>query len=217
MQDTYYQRSEVSNSDLTELKNPPLSPYAIQGIRRRRSVRSLMDAMLTEPERVRYDKHTVDDVLYSGEDWELAQAMIKSLRMEARHDPLLAQVLAKAETQRFMVNKGATFQYGNFEYTLDTRCKWDWWLPHFGFGGDLKTTCQFLGNSLTRRLISLIGIVPVPGIWISREAIKISSMWYIQEEPKVFKGFIRRNRSWSYRKVESEIRGTSLPWWWIIS
>jgi hypothetical protein len=43
--------------------------------------------------------------------------MIKSLRMEARHDPLLAQVLAKAETQRFMVNKGQRFQYGNFEYS----------------------------------------------------------------------------------------------------
>ena len=96
--------------------------------------------MLTEQERVRYDKRMVDDVLYSGEDWELATAMIKSLRMEARRDPFLAQVLAKAETQRFMVNKAQRFRYGNFEYTLDTRCKWDWWLQDFGFGGDLKTT-----------------------------------------------------------------------------
>ena len=39
-----------------------------------------------------------------------------------------------------MVNKDQVFQYGNFDYTLDTRCKWDWWLPDFGFGGDLKTT-----------------------------------------------------------------------------
>jgi hypothetical protein len=39
-----------------------------------------------------------------------------------------------------MVNKGQRFQYGNFEYTLDTRCKWDWWLPTYGFGGDLKST-----------------------------------------------------------------------------
>ena len=71
--------------------------------------------------------------MYSGEDWELAEAMKKSLRMEARHDPFLAQVLAKAETQRFMVNKNQCFQYGNFKYTLDTRCKWDWWLPTYGF------------------------------------------------------------------------------------
>lgn len=45
--------------------------------------------MITEPERVRYDKRMVDDILYSGEDWELAEAMKKSLRMEARHDPFL--------------------------------------------------------------------------------------------------------------------------------
>ena len=86
MQDTYYQRSEVSNSDLTELKNL-LYPRTQYGDKEKTfKFGSLVDAMLTEPERVRYDKHTVDDVLYSGEDWELAQAMIKSLRMEARQD-----------------------------------------------------------------------------------------------------------------------------------
>ena len=140
MQDTYYSRSEVSNSDLTELKNL-LYPRTQYGDKEKAfKFGSLVDAMLTEQERVRYDKRMVDDVLYSGEDWELALAMIKSLRMEARRDPFLAQVLTKAETQRFMVNKKQVFQYGNFEYTLDTRCKWDWWLPTFGFGGDLKTT-----------------------------------------------------------------------------
>lgn len=176
MQDTYYLRSEVSNSDLTELKNL-LYPRTQYGDKEKAfKFGSLVDAMLTEPERVRYDKHTVDDVLYSGEDWELAQAMIKSLRMEARHDPLLAQVLAKAETQRFMVNKGQRFQYGNFEYTLDTRCKWDWWLPTFGFGGDLKTTFASSQKQFDEAIDFLIGIVPVPGIWISPEAVKISSM-----------------------------------------
>ena len=118
MQDTYYQRSEVSNSDLTELKNL-LYPRTQYGDKEKAfKFGSLIDAMITEPERVRYDKHMVDDVLYSGEDWELAEAMKKSLRMEARHDPFLAQVLAKAETQRFMVNKNQCFQYGNFKYTL---------------------------------------------------------------------------------------------------
>lgn len=176
MQDTYYQRSEVSNSDLTELKNL-LYPRTQYGDKEKAfKFGSLIDAMITEPERVRYDKRMVDDVLYSGEDFELAEAMKRSLRMEARRDPFLAQVLAKAETQRFMVNKGQRFQYGNFEYTLDTRCKWDWWLPTFGFGGDLKLPSPVPRNSLTRRLISLIGIVPVPGIWISPEAVKISSM-----------------------------------------
>lgn len=140
MQDTYYQRSEVSNSDLTELKNL-LYPRTQYGDKEKAfKFGTLVDARLTETEKVRFDKRMVDDVVYSREDWELADAMIKSLRMEARRDPFLAMVLDKAETQRFMVNKDQVFQYGNFEYTLDTRCKWDWWLPTFGFGGDLKTT-----------------------------------------------------------------------------
>lgn len=140
MQDTYYSRSEVSNSDLTELKNL-LYPRTQYGDKEKAfKFGTLVDARLTELEKVRFDKRMVDDVVYSREDWDLATAMIKSLRMEARHDPFLAMVLEKAETQRFMVNKDQVFQYGNFEYTLDTRCKWDWWLPTFGFGGDLKTT-----------------------------------------------------------------------------
>jgi hypothetical protein len=39
-----------------------------------------------------------------------------------------------------MVNHGQQFTYCDFEFQLDTRCKWDWWLPAFNFGGDLKTT-----------------------------------------------------------------------------
>nr|DAU63936.1 MAG TPA: hypothetical protein [Caudoviricetes sp.] len=140
MQDTYYSRSEVSNSDLTELKNL-LYPRTQYGDKEKAfKFGSLVDAMLTEQERVRYDKRMVDDVLYSGEDWELALAMIKSLRMEARRDPLIKYALEQSDKQKFMVNKNQKFQYGNFEYTLDTRCKWDFWFSAMGFGGDLKTT-----------------------------------------------------------------------------
>ena len=110
MQDTYYQRSEVSNSDLTELKNL-LYPRTQYGDKEKAfKFGSLIDAMITEPERVRYDKRMVDDVLYSGEDWELAQAMIKSLRMEARHDPLIKYALEQSDKQKFMVNKNQKFQ-----------------------------------------------------------------------------------------------------------
>ena len=66
--------------------------------------------------------------------------MRKALRKEAEKDQFLAVVLAQSDTQKFMVNKQQEFHYGNFAYHLDTRCKWDWWLSAYGFGGDLKTT-----------------------------------------------------------------------------
>ena len=65
--------------------------------------------------------------------------MHRALRAEARHDALLAKVLEIADTQKVMVNKQQPIEYAEFQFTLDTRCKWDWWMGSFGFGGDLKT------------------------------------------------------------------------------
>lgn len=138
--DEYYNRSEVSNSDLTELKN--LLHPRMQFGDKEAAFRfgTLVDAIITEPDRVNYYRFTVDDVQYTEDEFRHAQEMFKSLRMEARHDQFLAKVLEIAETQRFMVNKQQQFEYGGLQFTLDTRCKWDWFLPVMNFGGDLKTT-----------------------------------------------------------------------------
>lgn len=138
--DEYYRRSEVSNSDLTELKNL-LHPRPQFGDKEAAfRFGTLVDAVITEPERVNYYRFTVDDVQYTEDEFLIAQDMYKSLKMEARRDPFLAKVLEMAETQRFMVNKQQVFQYGGFHFRLDTRCKWDWFFPLMNFGGDLKTT-----------------------------------------------------------------------------
>ena len=136
--DTYYLRSEVSNSDLTTLKE--LLHPRLQFGNREEAFRfgSLVDAIITEPERVNYYRFTVDDTQYTEDEFRHAQEMFKSLRTEARKDSFLDYVLRNAETQKFMVNKGQEFEYCGFPFHLDTRCKWDWWLGIFG--GDLKTT-----------------------------------------------------------------------------
>mgnify|MGYP001203810678 FL=1 len=82
----------------------------------------------------------VDDYVYTQEEFELGLEMRRALRKEAEKDQFLAVVLTQSDTQRFMVNRQQEFYYGNFAYHLDTRCKWDWWLSAFNFGGDLKTT-----------------------------------------------------------------------------
>ena len=136
--DTYYNRSEVSNSDLTELKNI-LHPRMQFGDKEAAfRFGSLVDAIITEPARVDYYRLTVDDEQYTEDEFRHAQEMQKALRMEARRDEFLFKVLGYAETQRFMVNTQQQFTYCGFPFSLDTRCKWDWWLGLFG--GDLKTT-----------------------------------------------------------------------------
>ena len=139
-QQSYYSHPEVSNSDLTQLKNL-LHPRLQYGDREAAfRFGSLVDALVTEPNRVNRYRFTVDDVQYSEEEFEHATQMLRSLRSEARRDAFLAKVLETADTQRCMFNKRQQFQYGGFSFSLDTRCKWDWFLPRFGFGGDLKTT-----------------------------------------------------------------------------
>ncbi|MCU6767385.1 PD-(D/E)XK nuclease-like domain-containing protein [Barnesiella propionica] len=136
----YYRRSEVSNSDLTELKNL-LYPRVQYGDKEAAfRFGSLVDAIITEQKRVNYYRYTVDNEQYTEEEFNHAKEMHRALRMEASRDTFLAKVLEFADTQNFMVNHGQQFEYGEFSFTLDTRCKWDWWLPQFKFGGDLKTT-----------------------------------------------------------------------------
>jgi hypothetical protein len=138
--ENYYERSEVSNSDLTELKNL-LHPHIQYGDKQAEfRFGSLVDAIITEPERVNYFQHTVDNVQYTEEEFEHTKEMLRSLRHEARTDTFLKRVLEISDTQCCMVNKQQAFEYGGFAFTLDTRCKWDWFLGKFGFGGDLKTT-----------------------------------------------------------------------------
>ena len=138
--DNYYERGEVSNSDLTELKNM-LHPTPQFGDREAAfRFGSLVDAIITEPERVNYYRYTVDDVTYSPQEFARATRLRDALRNESLRDRFLARVLEHASTQTVMVNEGQVFDYGGFSFLLDTRCKWDWWLKVFGFGGDLKTT-----------------------------------------------------------------------------
>lgn len=138
--DTYYNRSEVSNSDLTALKEV-MHPRPMFGDREDAfRFGSLVDALITEPNRVDYYNQTVDDVKYTDDEFLHAKEMQRSLRMEAKQDPFLARVLELSNTQKCMINKEQQFSYCEFPFTLDTRCKWDWWLESFHFGGDLKTT-----------------------------------------------------------------------------
>jgi hypothetical protein len=138
--DEYYQRSEVSNSDLTELKNQ-LHPHMQYGDREAAfRFGSIVDAIITEPSRVDFLHMTIDGEQCSEEEFLHAREMQRALRAEARRDPFLAKVLELSETQCFMVNKQQPFDNSGFRFTLDTRCKWDWWLPSCHFGGDLKTT-----------------------------------------------------------------------------
>lgn len=212
----YYQRPEVSNSDLTELKNMlhPRMQYGDKEAAFRFG--SLVDAIITEPARVNWYRLTVDDEQYTEEEFRHAEEMNKALRHEAVRDTFLQKVLEGADTQRFMVNKGQAFEYGGFGFTLDTRCKWDWWLSAFGFGGDLKTTFA----SSQKEFDEAVDFFD----WDRSRA------WYMdiahsdrdfiygisKRNNKVFKKFIRRGDE-TYRRGREKYEELAFQWWLFIN
>lgn len=137
--DAYYGRPEVSNSDLTKLKELLHPGLVFPGREAAFRFGTLVDAIITEPERVNLYRNTVDDVQYDAAEVKHALEMRNSLRDAARKDKFLNRVLAEASNQKVSIRHGQQFDYCGFPFQLDTRCKWDWYLEKFNFGGDLKT------------------------------------------------------------------------------
>lgn len=133
--DSYYQRPEVSNSDLSWLKNQ-LFPREMPDPTEAYRFGNLFDAMLTEQHRVNYFKMTCDGEPFKPEVFETAEKM----KQAAYKDPDLKWMLEHSEPQKVMVNKGQKFNYKGNQFNLDTRCKWDIWFPPLIWGGDLKST-----------------------------------------------------------------------------
>ena len=214
--DSYYLRTEVSNSDLTELKNY-LYPRTQYGDKEKAfKFGTLVDALITENERVHYSKRMVDDVTYSREDFELGLAMREALRKEARKDVFLRAVLSNSDTQKFMVNKSQRFLYGNFEYTLDTRCKWDWWLPSFGFGGDLKTTFAESQNQFNEA-IDLFESDRSRAWYMDIAGSQQDFIYAISKENLIiFKAFIRRDDD-TYKRGKEKYDELAFKWWMLFS
>jgi hypothetical protein len=213
--DEYFNRKEVSNSDLTELKHL-LYPRTEYGDKERAfRFGRLVDAMITEPDRVRYDKRKVDGEVYSGEDWALAEAMKKSLRAESRKDRFLEYVLKNAQAQKVMTNRNQEFDYGGFRYTLDTRCKWDWWLPGIGAGGDLKTTAAETQNQFMEAIDffdwdrSRAWYMDIAGS--NQDFIYAIS----KKNCKVFKLAIKRDSD-TYRRGKDKYEELAFKWWLLI-
>lgn len=134
--DSYYLRSEVSNSDLSALdllfSTKEYQRDATEAYR----FGSLLDATITECERVNYFKRTLDGEQYNKEEFDLVAKMKKSFF----RDPLCRLMAEKADMQKVSVRKGFKIEYRGFEFELDVRAKWDLWIAKNAVNGDIKST-----------------------------------------------------------------------------
>jgi hypothetical protein len=124
----YYNRPEVSNSTLTALKmelageSYPENSNFLFG--------SLVDAMITEPNRVDRFAKTLDGI-DCAEIWNGAFNCAKAIRNHKTYHFIANSEKQKVSTSIFNLN------WNGLEYSLPVRCKWDF----FGYvSGDIKTT-----------------------------------------------------------------------------
>jgi len=130
----YYSRTELSNSDLSKFKdllfgvNKPDPTKAYQ-------FGTLIDMMITEPDKVDYFNYSCDGVIYAKEEFEQAEKMKSAFYK----DDFCSNIIKYAEFQKVMV-ENRIFNYGNFHFNIDVRCKWDMWFTKLKWGADIKST-----------------------------------------------------------------------------
>jgi hypothetical protein len=132
--DVYYGRKEVSNSDLSWLKKQ-LYPTYMPDPTEAYKFGNLIDAMLTESDRVDFLQRTCDSDQFTIEDFDKAVNMKRAFM----RDDTAKQLIEKADTQKIMVER-MKLNYSGIEFELNTRCKWDIWRGDLNWGGDIKST-----------------------------------------------------------------------------
>lgn len=136
MKDPYYGRTEVSNSDLTQLKKYWQPEHVFYDIEKAYRFGTLIDCMITEPFKIDYFKFTCAGNQYTREDFERAEEMKKAFY----RDPLCAKLGKESSFQKISIRKGFPIQYGSFSFNLDVRCKWDLFIDQYDMAGDIKST-----------------------------------------------------------------------------
>lgn len=131
----YFELPAVSNSDLTSIKLL-LYPKDLTDYTEAYRFGTLLDNMITEPYRIDYYKRTCDGEKYFKPDFTVAEAMKKAFYQ----DEYCMNILRAKPDFQYIKTKEMTFNFCGFEFTLLCKCKWDFWLRRYIFGGDIKST-----------------------------------------------------------------------------
>lgn len=133
--DPYYSRTEVSNSDLSELKKllmPAQFEFDYSDALR---MGTLVDAFITEMSKVNIYKRTIEEYSYTESEIQLARDMKRAYY----NDPTCASFMKLAECQKVSIAT-VEFDYNGIKFSILMRCRWDLFLPRLKMGADIKST-----------------------------------------------------------------------------
>jgi hypothetical protein len=160
--DPYYSRSEVSNSELSWLEKYWLPQQLVLDLENAFRFGSLLDAMITEPEKVDYFKLQVAGVQFEKAEFDKAAAMKKVFFA----DPFCKALAAQCSMQKVTIKPDFEIDYNGFKFSLPARAKWDFYADKIDLSGDLKQLPAPHRKHLRKRLISIAMTGRRLGTWI---------------------------------------------------
>jgi len=139
-QSNYRSYNAVSNSDLTYLEKYWMPKNVWLDLEKAFANGTLIDCMITEPEKVNYFKLRVDgiDYNYTNDEFERAKEMKKAFYK----DSFCAAFANQCKFQHISYVPDFNISYDGFNFTLPAKCKWDMFRTDIDLSGDIKsTTC----------------------------------------------------------------------------
>ena len=135
-QSNYRSFAAVSNSDLTWLEKYWMPKNVWIDLEKSFANGTLIDCMITEPEKVNYFKLRVEGEYYkySSDEFERAKEMKKAFY----RDPFCASFAKQCKFQHISYVPDFKISYDGFNFTLPAKCKWDMFRPDIDLSGDIK-------------------------------------------------------------------------------
>lgn len=128
----------VSNSDLTWLQKQYMPEDRYIDLRKAYANGTLIDAMITEPEKVDYFQRRVAGEDYQYSDDEFAAAI--EMKKVFYKDPFCAQFVKGCKFQHISYSPAFPVENDGFKFTLPAKCKWDLFRTDIDLSGDIKST-----------------------------------------------------------------------------
>lgn len=139
-QENYRSFPAISNSDLSALQKYWMHENKIIDLEKAYANGTLIDAMITEPQKVNYFKRTVQDVSYQYSDEEFERA--KEMKRAFYKDAFCSNFVKHCKFQHISYQPNFKIEYNGFEFTVPAKCKWDLFAKDLDLSGDIKsTTC----------------------------------------------------------------------------
>lgn len=136
MRDSYYDRAEVSNSDLSALAKYMMPPNIIYDLEQAFRFGNLIDKMITEGDRCNYFTKEIDGEKYTDEEWSTSKAMRDSFR----RDPLCMSIHQFSNGQQIFINEDFRIEYSGIWFSLPFRIKMDLCARQLALVADVKST-----------------------------------------------------------------------------